>query len=238
MLDRVSIEKINDPRYIKVYIALSGGVDSVVMLDLVHKICDKPIFAIHVNHNLSEESGEAQSFCVKLAGAYSIKCFVAEVNIKAKGSIEAAARKSRYEAFRKFLGPNDLILLAHHAGDQIETALFKLFRGGGGFGLNGMPRERAIGMATLYRPMLTLSKLQILNYARENRLRWIEDSTNREDIFDRNYIRRNIVPAIVNRFAYAENAILDKLERDGRWRSEIEFQPKKSCWGSELIEIP
>ena len=178
MLDRVSIEKINDPKYANIYIALSGGVDSVVMLDLVHKICDKPIFAIHVNHNLSEESGEAQSFCVKLADAYSIKCFVAEVNIKAKGSIEAAARKSRYEAFRKFLGPNDLILLAHHAGDQIETALFKLFRGSGGFGF-GMPRERAIGMATLYRPMLTLTKLQILNYARKP-FTLDEDPTNLE----------------------------------------------------------
>ena len=75
--------------------------------------------------------------------------------------------------------------------------------------------------------MLTLSKLQILNYARENRLRWIEDSTNREDIFDRNYIRRNIVPAIKNRFANAENAILDKLERDGHLRSKIEVQAKK-----------
>ena len=96
MLDRVSIEKINDPKYTNVYIALSGGVDSVVMLDLVHKICDKPIFAIHVNHNLSEESGDAESFCVEFASAYSIKCFVAEVNIEAGAGIEAAARKSRY----------------------------------------------------------------------------------------------------------------------------------------------
>ena len=227
MLDRVSIEKINDPKYTNIYIALSGGVDSVVMLDLVHKICDKPIFAIHVNHNLSEESGDAESFCVKFASAYSIKCFVAEVNIEAGAGIEAAARKSRYEAFKKFLGPNDLILLAHHSGDQIETALFKLFRGGGGFGLNGMPRERAIGVASLYRPMLTLTKLQILNYARENRLRWIEDPTNLEDNFDRNYIRHHLVPAITNRFANAENAIIEKLVRDGRLRSEIESQAQK-----------
>ena len=231
MLDRVSIEKINDPKYANIYIALSGGVDSVVMLDLVQKICGKSIFAIHVNHNLSEESGKAQSFCVKFAGSYSIKCFVAEISIQASGSIETAARKSRYEAFEKFLGPHDLILLAHHSGDQVETALFKLFRGGGSFGLVGMPRERAIGVATLYRPMLTLTKLQILNYARENRLRWIEDPTNDEDTFDRNYIRHHLVPAIIGRFANAESAILEKIERDGRWRSEIEFQAQKELLG-------
>ena len=228
MLDRVSIEKINHPKYRKVFIGLSGGVDSVVMLDLVHKNCGKPIFAIHVNHDLNEKSEEAQLFCVKFAGSYTIKCLVAEISVQARTGVEAAARKARYEAFKKFLGPEDLLLLAHHSGDQLETALFKLFRGGGGFGLNGMPRERAMGVATLYRPMLPLSKVQILRYASENQLKWIEDPTNQDETFDRNYIRHNIVPVIKNRFVNAEIAVLNKLESDSSMRLELETQAKEN----------
>ncbi len=241
MLDRISREKINDPKFNNIFIALSGGVDSVVMLDLVQKICDKPISAIHVNHNLNEKSEEAQLFCMEFAGYYAIKCFVAKVNIQARTGVEAAARKSRYEAFRKFLGPRDLLLLAHHSGDQLETVLFKLFRGGGGFGLNGMPRERAIGAATLYRPMLTLTKHQILSYARKNHLKWIEDPTNLNDTFDRNYIRHNLVPAILNRFANAETAIIDKLDSDSSLRSKLEAQAREELslirTGKDSLEL-
>ena len=129
------------------------------------------------------------------------------------------------------------MLLAHHSEDQLETVLFKLFRGGGGFGLNGMPRERAIGVATLYRPMLTLTKQQILNYASENHLKWIEDPTNQDDTFDRNYIRHNLVPVIMNRFANAENAIIDKLESDSSLRSKMEEQARRSYRQYEQREI-
>ena len=93
------------------------------MLDLVKKICEKPIFAIHVNHNLNEKSKDAQLFCIKLAGTYAIKCFVAKVSIQASKGVEAAARESRYSAFKKFLGPKDLLLLAHHSGDQDSSDL-------------------------------------------------------------------------------------------------------------------
>ena len=109
----------------------------------------------------------------------------------------------------------------------VSTSLCCLRSPIGGFGLNGMPRERAIGVATLYRPMLTVTKMQILNYASENHLKWVEDPTNLDDTFDRNYIRHNIVPVIKNRFVNAEISVLNKLESDSSLRLELGAQAKE-----------
>ncbi len=222
MLDKISIEKINHPKIKKVFVALSGGVDSVVLLDLVSACARKPVCALNVNHGLHEKSDMASSFCKALAGHYSVEYVSVDAEgINRSSGIEEAARKARYEIFEESLAFGDLLLVGHHSDDQLETVLFKLFRGGGEFGLSGMPMERPIGRATLYRPMLGLTKKEILEYAKKKGLKWVEDPTNLDTKFDRNYIRHQLVPMILKRFPNAETSILTKIENDSYGRSNL-----------------
>lgn len=116
------------------------------------------------------------------------------------GGLEEAAREARYQAFESCLNDNDLLLMAHHADDQAETVLFRLVRGTGVAGLGGMPVSRALGKGALYRPFLNFSRQQLETWAAEQAVDWIEDPSNQDQRFDRNYLRRAIIPALKARW--------------------------------------
>ena len=198
----------------RLVVGLSGGIDSVVLLDLVSRISDVPISAVHVNHHLHPRSDEYEKFCTALGEKYQVGLHCQSVAVSAQGSIEARAREARYNVFEQHLVEGDLLLLAHHADDQVETILFRLFRGGRVPGLEGMPVARPIGNAALYRPLLDIPRAEIETYARERELSWCEDPTNAELDADRNYIRHNIVPVIDSRFPGAKKALLAGMRRD------------------------
>jgi len=192
----------------RIAVALSGGLDSVVLLDTVCKAQAKDqsqIFAFHIHHGLQKQADEWLIFCEKLAKKYKIHFDFRLLHLTGnseEGNIEARARAGRYEALTELCieyGIKDL-LLAHHQNDQAETVLLQLLRGAGVAGTAGMPAVREIngkeGKVTLGRPLLNHSRKELEAYAKAHKLRWIEDPSNQDSKYRRNAIRKSILPAL------------------------------------------
>ncbi|HEY7758811.1 MAG TPA: tRNA lysidine(34) synthetase TilS [Burkholderiales bacterium] len=181
---------------------MSGGVDSVVLLDVLVQITRlQPLrlTALHVNHHISPNAARWAQFCAACCTRYGVPCAVADVQVEVAGgaSLEAAAREARYAVFQR--QDVDALLLAHHLDDQAETLLLQLLRGAGPRGLSGMPEVREAGVRIL-RPLLEVPRAQIVEYARRRRLDWVEDESNALLDFDRNYLRHEVLPRIAARF--------------------------------------
>ena len=205
-------------------IALSGGLDSVVLLDSIcrlhqtqakksikpesNEVATQRIFAFHIHHGLQKAADEWLLFCEALAKKYQIGFDFRLLHIDTQlnsGNIEARARAARYEALTElcaYHGVEDL-LLAHHQNDQAETVLLQLMRGAGVAGLSGMPESRSLATSTgqassitLWRPLLHLRREELEAYAREHQLKWIEDPSNRSSKYRRNAIRKSILPKL------------------------------------------
>jgi tRNA(Ile)-lysidine synthase len=168
------------------------------MVELVGK---KKVTAVHVNHQLSANSDTWQEHCEDICLELGVDIICKTVSIKNRGTgIEDAAREARYGIFEKLLKKNDLLILAHHADDQIETMLFRLFRGSGVKGMSGMPISRSLGKGELFRPLLSFFRRDLKSYASANQINWIEDDSNSNIAFDRNFIRHKVIPAIEERW--------------------------------------
>ncbi|HBS51833.1 MAG TPA: tRNA lysidine(34) synthetase TilS [Coxiellaceae bacterium] len=200
ILDLFSVHK-------KTFIAYSGGLDSHALLHIMANLCqskkDVKLTAIHVNHNLSPKSKQwakhCQKVCKNLGVAYITKSIDADIKSDIH-SPEEILRKLRYEIFAKILPENGCILTAHQANDQAETLLLQLFRGAGPKGLAAMPEKIKFAQGFLARPLLNLSREEILQYAQKNKLKWVEDESNVDTKFDRNLIRHKLIPAIKKRW--------------------------------------
>ncbi|BDT75221.1 tRNA lysidine(34) synthetase TilS [Polynucleobacter sp. KF022] len=193
----------------RIAVALSGGLDSVVLLDTVCKAQTKnqaknQIYAFHIHHGLQKPADDWLIFCEKLAKKYKIHFDFRLLHLNSdqeNGNVEARARAGRYEALADLCeeyGIEDL-LLAHHQNDQAETVLLQLLRGSGVAGLSGMPASRAISgipSITLWRPLLNQSRQELEAYAKEHQLKWIEDPSNQDNKYRRNAVRKKIIPAL------------------------------------------
>jgi len=191
-------------------VGLSGGVDSVVLLKLLLSL--KPrlgyaLTAIHVNHGLSPHAARWETFCARLCKRWKVPLTIERVRVlKTRRGLEAEARNQRYNAFATHAG--DFLLLAHHLDDQAETLLLQLLRGAGVRGLAAMQEvsrnSPQLGMPVV-RPLLAVSRAEILRYARHHQLTWIEDESNDETTLRRNFLRHQVLPEIESRFpAYRE----------------------------------
>jgi len=178
-------------------VALSGGVDSVVLL---HKLRNVPgISAVHVHHGLSPNAQAWAAFCRSLCRRLAVPLKVYKVKVQKEGrGLEAAARKARYDAFAKV--DAHCIALAHNLDDQAETVLMNLLRGAGVAGARGMPAAGRIGGKRLLRPLLGVSRDDILAYAGAHRLQWVDDESNADEALTRNFVRRRLAPLIATRF--------------------------------------
>ena len=182
---------------------LSGGMDSVVLLHVVKEGLAKggALRALHVNHGLQADADEWERFCRDLCRQWDVPLTVSKVAVPDSGaSPENRARIARYEAFSEALAPGECLLLAHHLDDQMETMLLRLSRGAGLRGLSGIPARRELGKGTLLRPLLHCPREELAEYAQAHELRWIEDDSNRNTDFDRNFCRHEILPAIERRW--------------------------------------
>lgn len=183
----------------RVAVALSGGVDSVSLLHAFKIQAERyaiSLSAVHVEHGIrGEESVRDLHFCEALCGEWNIPLRIVREDVPALvkahgGSVEEVARTVRYRAFRALLGEVDLVATAHHLDDVAETVLFRLARG---TGLSGMRAITEYG--GIVRPLLSLSRAEIEAYAAANSLPHIEDSTNGDEKYARNYIRKRALPA-------------------------------------------
>lgn len=184
-------------------LGLSGGVDSVVLLDILAHLRDPLQFhlsAIHVNHQLSPHAGDWAAFCVARCQEYGVPLEIASVKVSRTGdSLEAAARNARHAALAR--SSADFIVLAHHLDDQVETLLLQLLRGCGVAGASAMAEENQ----RLLRPLLDLPRSALEHYAQQLQLAWVEDESNLDTRFDRNFLRHRLLPVVEERFpAYRE----------------------------------
>ena len=215
LLAASALDKLKQPAVERLVVAVSGGVDSAALMHATAKaIANVEILGLHIHHGLVNNADQLAAMAQRNCDTCGVPLVTKSVAVALDGSVEAAARKARYAAFKKFLIPGDLLLLGHHADDQLETALFKLFRGSRVSGLNGMPEERPVGLARLYRPFLEVSRQRIFNYALDNDLSWAEDDSNADLSFDRNYIRHMVLPIIESRWPTIRRRLLSALERD------------------------
>jgi len=177
-------------------IALSGGLDSMVTLELAHRFLPKAaITAVHVNHNQQQSAEHWQYFCAQQCLQRDIE--FRSFSVSPKGSSEQLLRDARYQCFEQFLVAGDCLLLGHHANDQAETMLFRLVRGAGAKGLSAMPRHRSISSGYLLRPLLSISRPSLEQLAQQYALQWIEDPSNQSLEYDRNYIRKQVLSPLV-----------------------------------------
>lgn len=206
----------------RICVGLSGGMDSVVLLTLLSRLrvtLGLQFSAIHVHHGLSPNADQWACFCTSLCAANSIPLEVVRVNIDQSlpGGVEALARDARYAAFNKV--DADFLALAQHADDQAETVLHQMLRGTGLRGMAGMGEVRTLRHELrLIRPLLGVSRAEIEAFAREHRLEWIEDESNADTVFTRNFIRQELAPKLAERFPHYR----ESLARAGRHAAEAD----------------
>jgi tRNA(Ile)-lysidine synthase len=200
----------------KLLLAVSGGVDSVVLCELC-ELTGYDFVIAHCNFRLrEEESDRDEEFVRRLAEKYNVTLYNTTFDTKViasqlKKSIEETARDLRYKWFEAVRGEKvyDYILTAHHANDNVETVLINFFRGTGIKGLHGILSKQN----KIIRPLLFANKKQLLAFANENKLQFVTDYTNAENDFTRNYFRNELIPSIQKVFPEAEENILKNIGR-------------------------
>ena len=198
------------PRWL---VAFSGGLDSAVLLHLLTQLQQQqlkqrpqlrlPVLqAIHIDHQLHPDSASWAQHCCAQAQALAVPIAVHQVDTMAydRGSIEQRARRARYQVFEAVLEPDDILLMAHHRDDQVETVLLRLLRGSGSRGLAAMPAARPLGAAQLMRPLMATPRAALERYAREHELQWVEDPSNASELYDRNFLRLQVLPLLASRW--------------------------------------
>jgi len=189
------------PRASYYHVAFSGGVDSHVLLHLLVGQRDAlpgRLAAVHVNHHIQQHSGDWEVHCRSVCEELDVPCRFLRVDGKARRgeSPEAAARTARYQALADWLPLDAVLLTAQHQDDQAETLLLQLLRGAGPKGLAAMPVEADLGNGRLVRPLLDFRRKDILDYAHQHRLCWVEDPSNTDTRYDRNLLRHRVMPEL------------------------------------------
>jgi tRNA(Ile)-lysidine synthase len=221
LLERLDALETPDNRPVRYVIALSGGLDSAVLahaLATTRERHGKSLLAVHVDHQLNPESGDWTDHCRRLAGTLGIEFIAESVSVDAAdaGGLEAAARKVRYEALAPHTGNGDWLLSAHHRNDQAETLLLNLMRGSGPAGLAGIGQLTPFAGGWLARPLIDVSRVALQGYAEQHELRWIDDPSNEDQRFDRNYLRHAVLPSLEQRWP----GVVERLARSAGFAAE------------------
>ena len=221
------------PKPNQYYVALSGGVDSTVLLQVMSQLRAEYGFdltALHVNHNINDNSASwdahCRDFCNELGVAYQ------STSLTLKSDSEENARDARYDWFESVIEPNSVLLTGHHQQDRVETLLFNLMRGAGSTGLSSMRSVRIFNGASLHRPFLHTSRDDIVSYAEQHSLRWIEDPSNQENDYSRNHIRNIIIPTL-NEF---RSDAVQNIARSA-WNLEQENTLLREVAIGDLVEV-
>ncbi len=197
----------------RVFVAFSGGLDSSVLLHLAAKRTNFEVIAWHINHGLLEVAPQMERFCREQAQKLGIELRIDRLDPGTiESNIEAEARARRYSLFETHTGRGDCILTAHQADDQAETFFMNALRGSGSAGLRGIARQRMLGDTLLLRPLLDFRRSELEAWAAEHEIAWFNDPSNEALRFDRNYLRREVIPLLQARWPHLQEALRTTCE--------------------------
>lgn len=220
----------------RLIVAYSGGVDSHVLLHLCASRSDwrQRMVAVYVDHGLQALSAAWAEHCREQASALNVAFHCLRVDARAKAGVspEAAAREARYQALYELMQPGDVLLLAQHRDDQLETMLLQLFRGAGVRGLAAMPVVQEFADGSMLRPLLEVTRRQILDYAVEHGLQWVEDPSNQSSDFDRNFLRNQVVPLLRQRWPSLDKTVTRSARHCGEADRMI-----RQWQASQLVDV-
>jgi len=237
---------------------VSGGVDSIVLLDCLRRVASRlrvRLSALHVNHQLHPNASRWEAFCRRQCRALGVPYTSVRVRVASGESVEAAARAARYAAFAR--QRVDYIVLAHNQDDQVETLFLQLLRGAGVRGLAAMPLIRkAEGVRrmtegkgkkaghrskpSILRPFLDVTRAEILEYARAQRLEWIEDDSNANLDFRRNFLRHEVLPLIARRYPSYRTTVFRSarhLAEASAMLDELALQDAADSFGGDTLAV-
>ena len=200
----------------KLVLALSGGLDSRVLLALMARYRrehNKTCVVVHVHHGLSTNADEWAMRCKQWCLEEKMPFYIEKVILEKQGkSIEESAREARYQALRKYIGQGDMLLTGQHQDDQLETFLLALKRGSGPRGLSSMAQVMPFAEGELLRPLLSVRRSEIEAFATEHKLSWVEDESNLDTRFDRNFIRHQVSPVMTERWPHFPQSVQRSAE--------------------------
>lgn len=221
-------------------VALSGGLDSTVLLHLLAASTDRPALrAVHVHHGLQQVADAWPAHCQRLCDSLGIELLVRRVAVAQGASLEQSARNARYAEFADLLRPGELLVTGQHREDQAETLLLRLLRGAGLRGVAAMPQQRPIGNGLLVRPLLAVPRHDLHDYARAHGLSWVEDPSNDDIRFDRNYLRHEVIPALTRRWPSAARSLAraaGHLAEAGGLLDELAREDLEQAQGEEHLQ--
>ena len=207
LTDALSVHK---PK--RVLVGFSGGMDSSVLLHALAQLqLNIPVIAIHIHHGLSNNADQWQALCENQSLDLGVQLITERVEVSQEGSLEQAARLARYAVFKQHMLVGDALLLGHHQDDQVETFMMRLMRGSGMTGLTAMESERPLGRGLLLRPLLSVSREQIESYAQEYELPFVDDESNDDTSFDRNWWRHEMLPLLNQRYPQANQSVMKTI---------------------------
>ncbi|RZO99337.1 MAG: tRNA lysidine(34) synthetase TilS [Gammaproteobacteria bacterium] len=227
------------------YVAYSGGVDSTVLLYEVGEAAKDikcNVVAIHINHEYSKYSGQWEKHCKSFCKDYGLilKKFSFKSNNLKGASLESLMREKRYNIFEKVLSKDEILFMGHHLDDQIETLFFRMLRGSGLKGSSSIPAKRALGKGILIRPFLKLSKNDLIEIAKRKKLSYVEDESNNNIEFDRNYLRNEVISKISKRWPNYRKSLskyIDNNKASYDFLSKTSSQELKNILVEEKINV-
>mgnify|MGYP001815924168 FL=1 len=195
------------------WVGFSGGADSTALLQMMHEVREQlsaPLHAVHFNHGLQPDAAQWQNHCETFCRARSVPLLARQLSIGADdgNGPEESARNARYLAVAKLLGRHEMYLTAHHAEDQAETLLINLLRGSGIEGLAAIPAIRSLGEGWVVRPLLEVSRQSLIDFLHSRDIAWLEDPSNSDIAFDRNFIRHRVLPLLETRWPGVRNNLV------------------------------
>ncbi len=190
-----------------VLLAYSGGLDSTVLLHQLVQLRQRcptlQLRTIHIHHGLSSHADSWVAHCQQQCERWQVPLVVEKVCLDPRdGGIEAAARRARYQMFDRHIQPGEVLLTAQHLDDQCETLLLALKRGSGPAGLAAMPEDHQPGAYRHLRPLLHYSRAQLAQWATQHQLSWVDDESNQDPRYDRNFLRLQVIPLLRQRWPH------------------------------------
>lgn len=223
-----------------VYVGFSGGLDSTVLLHLLASVPSIAIklHAVHINHGISPHANTWQRHCEQFCQQLRVSLHCHALSLASDSNLEAQARDSRYQIFARLIQNNDILVLGHHENDQAETLLLHLMRGTGLDGLAAMTAHKPWGKGELLRPLLSLSRENLQTYARIQQLTWVDDESNLQEKYARNFLRHRVIPLLQSYWPAARQSLAKTAQHCQQAKAHLETLAKLDCESLDQVNNP